>query len=276
LRDGDFLTVCCEALRPEADRFSEPYSDLYEGLAKGELSKLEALDLALKTLGLDPLKAPQNSQLHYDIDTLMAYAPDNDQRFVSLMIDFVAGRSPTAEEAVQFEYLLRSSKSDRIGLLEMLVNRYGDHFSIEDGNVITLPPAKDDLTVCQTRRGRMYLHEDIVLNAEARDTDALLRSTGGELLRCSITLPEPGDWELVFQIDQEGAQMLAIEVRGVDRGTYICSAKSSQNLHGSLKFQTLARMREVEITLSCVNRPAELPATFAPILIKMNPRSHDG
>ena len=273
LRDADFLNACFDALAVDEDSRTTMNGRLYEKLARREWSKLAVLDHVLDQSGYSPLSHQSSDEDRYDIDTLLGFAPDDDAKFVSMLIDFAAARSLNPDEGLQFEQLLRSGKSSRRDLLDTLVNRYAATLAIENGDVVALSPLRDAYTVCTHWRERLYLHPDASSNADFHEAQGRFVSNGGEVLSCPLTLDDHEDWTLFYAFEGSGERPIQIEVMDAGSGALLCAASASMTLAGRQDFALKPGANRIRIVVSSLGDETLGTAQIRPNEIKLKPRT---
>ena len=271
LRDSDFLELCLKTLRPRSDDLLPPCSDIYELLSRGRLNKLEALQLLLVQFGFDPLGSKNRTVRRYNMEILTDFSPDDNQKFVSLVMDFFADRPPTPDEALQFEYMLRTGRASRTGLLKDLAEKYQQHFVIEGTDILAFEPVNDLLTISKKWRGITHYHAEAILGSSPENKVGALRPADGLYLSYRLHLPQASEWNLFYEIVQEGTQKLEIEVRDVLSNTRICASRSAQNLAGMLTFVPISEGREVQILVTHHTESVDEPTAINPELIELRP-----
>jgi len=271
LRESDFLEVCFKTLRPGSDHLLPPYGEIYELLVRGQLNKLEALRCLLVQLGFDLPEYKDRTARRYNIEMLIDFSPGDNQKFVSLLMDFFADRPPTTDEALQFEHMLRSGRASRADLLKILVKRYQPHFVIEGADILAFEPVNDLLTISQKCRGITRYHAETILGSEPEHKVGALKPADGLYLSYRLHLPQAGEWNLLYKIAQDGTQKLEIEIRDIASNSRLCAAEASRNLVGTLIFEPISEGREVQILVTHHEEQEGESAAIIPELIKLRP-----
>lgn len=271
LRDSDFLEACARVLSMEDCPSKAALAGLYEQLVRGEINKVQALEVILDRLGYRALSAPRSDILRYDLDHLLSFAPGSDERFVSMMIDFAANRSPTPDEALQFGQSLGTGRQDRREVAAQILQRYSDRFIIDDGDVLVrFVPAQGHM-LCQAWGNHLVFHPELKLHTSLTDGRCSVLAKQGGVLDCDLILEEEALWVLSYEILQSTCLQIRIEVQDLDNGAVICGAESGQDLIGQQRFKLAQHPQSVRVSLMIVSEECDVLSAIEPMRILLTP-----
>jgi len=270
-RDSAFLNTCLDVLGVDKNKRQTLFPRLYNKLAKREYTKLDALDEILIQSDRSALIAECPVLFTYDLEYLLDFAPQDNVRFVSMLIDFFADRSPTPDEVLQFSQMLQSEKISRMELLETMAERFFHAAKIDNGQIISLGDTCDVHTVCQRWRGRLMCRPEAVVakGIEASGDDVIVDQSS--ILYCEVDLSERRNWRLHYCIEQSTASLLKIELRTMAGGKPIMEVSSSDTLSGSQAFSHTDGMGKVAIAVLCPDASVKKPVRVTPVHIKFEP-----
>lgn len=268
-RDGDFLAACFDAVCIGESIRADISEQFYEKLARREWSKLETLDNILASSGYPPMFWHQEGQGQYDINHLLSFEPTDHQRFVSMLIDFAAGRSPNPDEALHLEHLLLTGSASRLELLEFMVDRYSTSLVMTDGQVVRLISSHNQHTLCQWSRGLVNFHRSVCVVAALDKMNGTLEASEELLFSCDLPLRSDGEWRLDYDIENidEGPIELAITDRSDDHE--ILRSRALRKLTGRQDFCVDSDKTVIKVSLSCPSASASNKARVKPVFLRL-------
>lgn len=269
LRDSDFLSTCFEALEAVPSDHPELYGEVYDRLAMRQLSKLAALGELLKSFQYRPLLSSSENVVSYDVDELISYGPEGEADFVAMIVDFATDRASTPDEALQFEKLLSSGQITRLGLLEHLVERYPDRFSLEDGELFVQPSLKERHVVCHTWRGRLYLHPELKIESAFDEADDCFTTSTGTIFLCPLKLEGNRTWQLSFDLECADKSPIQIRVHDTTNEDALCCASAQRHLVGNQGFFLHGDDQIVEVMVACHKHFKDKVAHIRPNFIRL-------
>lgn len=269
LRDADFLTACIEVLSSTEMNHIAPSSDFYEKLASHEWSKLQVIEGLLSHFGYIALVQEQEPVTRYDFAHLLNFAEGDEQRFVSMAIDFAAARPPTPDEALQFEQLLVSGRKSRRQVFQMIAERYADTISIYGDDVLVIPRLDSSLTICQTWRERLYFHPNVTLAAKHNEFEGWIEAKEGPILSCELTLLGAGHWQAYYDLKNSNECTLQIDIQDQKTKTMLCRSCAIGDLNGVAGFSLPTESTTVLISIRCLNRTLSCRTLLTPVNIRL-------
>lgn len=274
LRDSDFIKACIGVLSETGAIPFHPdiFGDLYTKLADQGWSKIEAINHLLSCFGFSPFGRRRDEPIAYDLDQLLTFAADNDAQFVSMIVDFAADRSPSADEALQFEHQLSSGRASRRDILEEVAARSLRMIALENDKVLALPASKQGHVICEKWLGQLYLHPSFEIAADFEPGSGKFRTDGNEFFSCILDVCGCQEWQLSYNLEYSGNRPIQIEVQDVRNETPICRASSIRNLVGTQQITLNVEPGKVKVLVTCLEGTIEPITSLKPIHIKLEPK----